>query len=324
MPSAELPRHRRPGLEATRYCFVFPGQGSQRVGMGADVLRHSPRLRELLARGAQLTGHDVCATMLEGPEERLNDTIVTQVAIFSLSVALTELLASEGVRPALVAGHSLGEYAALVAAGCLDADVALDAVAARAAAMAASCAAHEGAMCAVVGLAPEFVDELCSDAAGVVVLANHNSSRQTVVAGEPAAVDGVAHAARAAGASGVVALPVSGAFHSPFMAAAEQRLAPIVAQLPLRAGHVPFVSSITGELVDDIESYRRSLAHQITGPVHWDRAMRTMSARGIETFVEVGPGRALRGLLRQFDREIVSFGCDSRTECSDLSARKAA
>jgi [acyl-carrier-protein] S-malonyltransferase len=292
--------------------------------MGADLQREWPRLGELLTRAEQLTGRDLAGPMFAGPQEHLNDTVVTQLTIFTLSVSLAELLAARGIRPTVVAGHSLGEYAALVSAGWLDIDDAICTVAERAAAMAECCAAHDGAMIAVVGLAPDALEELCVDVEGVAVLANRNSPKQSVVAGEPASVDRLVQTALAGGARAAIPLSVSGAFHSPMMAAAEQRLAPIIAQLPLRVGEVPFVSSITGELVDDVEDYRRSLAGQITAPVRWDRVMTTLQSCGVDAFVEVGPGRAIRGLLRHVDRGIVSHGCDGLRACQALADRRAA
>lgn len=292
--------------------------------MGADPQREWPRLRELLARAEQLSGRDIAGPMFGGPPQRLHNTVVTQLAIFTLSVSLAELLAAKGLRPAVVAGHSLGEYAALVTAGWLEVDDALAAVAERAAAMDDCCASHDGAMTAVLGLAPDALEQLCADVEGVAVLANRNSPKQSVVAGEPASVHRLVQSALSGGARAAIPLPVSGAFHSPLMAAAEQRLAPVIAQLPLRIGEVPFVSSITGELVDDVEDYRRSLAGQITAPVRWDRVMTTLQSCNIDAFVEVGPGRAIRGLLRHVDRGIVSHGCDSIGACQELTGRRAA
>jgi [acyl-carrier-protein] S-malonyltransferase len=292
--------------------------------MGADLRREWPRLRELLTRAEQLSGRDIAGPMFAGPQERLHDPVVTQLAMFTLSVSLAELLAAEGLRPTVVAGHSLGEYAALVTAGWIDADDALAAVAERAAAMADCCASHDGAMTAVIGLAPDVLEELCVGIEGVAVLANRNSPKQSVVAGEPSSVHRLVQSALSGGARAAIPLPVSGAFHSPLMAAAEQRLAPVIARLPLRIGDVPFVSSISGELVDDVEDYRRSLAGQITAPVRWDRVMTTLQSGGVDAFVEVGPGRAIRGLLRHLDRGIVSHGCDSLRACQELTGRRAA
>jgi [acyl-carrier-protein] S-malonyltransferase len=329
MPATELvagpPAALLAGAAArTRYCFVFPGQGSQQVGMGSDLRGEWPRLGELLARAERLTGRDVSGPMFAGPQETLNDTVAAQLAIFSLSVSVAELLVASDIVPTVVAGHSLGEYAALVSAGWLHVDDALAAVAERAAAMAACCAAHDGAMAAIVGLAPEKLDELCVHDKAIVVVANHNSPKQSVIAGEPGGVDRVSRAALDRGARAAIPLPVGGAFHSPLMAAAEARLAPFIERLALRVGGVPFVSSITGQLVDDVESYRRALSSQITSPVRWARVMTTLQAHDVDVFVEVGPGHALRGLLRHVDRKIIAHPCDGLQACRALAARGAA
>jgi [acyl-carrier-protein] S-malonyltransferase len=323
--SCRTPAARGGGAEpATRHAFLFPGQGSQEVGMGADLLGHSPRLRGLITRAEELTGRDLAGPMLTGPQARLNDTVAAQLAIFALSLSLAELLTARGIHPAVVAGHSLGEYAALVSAGWLDIDDALGAVAERALAMAACCAAHDGAMAAILGLAPETIEQLCRDDPGIVVLANRNGPNQSVISGEPGSVGRVADAAIAHGALRAIGLPVTGAFHSPLMLEAEQRLAPVIARLRLRAGGPALVSSITGEVVDDVEDYRRALAGQITGPVIWDRATTTIRERGVDVFVEVGAGHTLAGLLRRVDRRIVSRSCDGLASCLALACRGAA
>ena len=231
--------------------FVFPGQGSQHVGMGTDLaVASDPAFVRLVRRAEDVTGADLSRAMLAGPKERLDDTVATQLSVFIVSVALAERLAACGVRPDVVAGHSLGEWSALVAGGWVDADEALDAVARRAQAMAAACAAAAGAMSAVLGMAPDVLEGVRAEIGAAAVVANRNSPKQSVVAGAPAAVDALCAAALGRGASHVIPLSVAGAFHSPLMASAQAAFAPVVDGLALRRGAVPLVSSVTGALYD--------------------------------------------------------------------------
>lgn len=304
--------------------FLFPGQGSQHVGMGADLVSAGSPLTRLLRRTEELTGYRLQDTMLLGPPERLDETIPTQLSTFVLSLALTEVLRERGLRPALVAGHSLGEFTALVVGGWLDEDAALVAVARRAEAMAACCAGTEGTMSAVVGLPSDRLDALCAQLGGRTVVANRNSPRQSVIAGERDAVKDLGSAALEAGASAVIALRVNGAFHSPLMSAAQEAFASVVSELPLRRGVLPLVSSITGTVVGDVERYRERLSRQITAPVRWTDVMDTLRRSGVPAWVEVGPGRALRGLLRHADRRARVAGCDGLTACQSLLEAAAA
>ncbi len=303
-----------------RYAFVFPGQGSQYVGMGADLRTASPLLERVLRRAERLTGQDVAAAMLHGPEERLTDTVATQLSVFAVSVALTEIVVERGISPVAVAGHSLGEYTALVAGGWLDLDDALAVVARRAEAMRACCARTGGAMTAVLGLAPEELERIAARAPGGAVVANANSPRQSVLSGPAEAVRELAAEALTGGASAIIPLTVDGAFHSPLMAEAQQRLAPLVAELPLRRGEVPLISSISGEPVTDPEAYRALLARQITSAVRWSRAMERLRALPADGFLEIGPGKVLRGLFRHLDRRIAVTGCGSLADCLALPA----
>lgn len=307
-------------MEIPRYAFVFPGQGSQYVGMGADLRTASPLLDRMLRRAEHLTGQDIAGAMLRGPEERLTDTVATQLSVFALSVALTEAVVERGIRPIAVAGHSLGEYAALVAGGWLDLDDALIAVARRAEAMRACCARTDGAMAAVLGLAPEVLEGIATSAGGGAVVANANSPRQSVLSGSADAVQRLGALALEHGASAVIPLTVDGAFHSPLMAAAEEKLAPLVAELPLRCGDVPMISSISGEPVTDPEVYRDLLARQITSSVRWASVMEQLRALPSDGFLEIGPGKVLRGLFRHLDRRIPVTGCASFADCLSLTA----
>ncbi|WP_433003873.1 ACP S-malonyltransferase [Kribbella sp. CA-294648] len=286
--------------------FVFPGQGSQQPAMGRELTRCGDEARALIGRAEELSGVPVGELMMRADAATLADPEIAQLTIFVWSSVLAAELATAGVRPDAVAGHSLGEYPALVAAGCLSWESALALVARRGRAMAEAARRRPGAMAAIVGLSLEQVTNLCRQFSNrhgaVLVVANLNAPRQAVISGTSEQVDEAAEAARSAGAFRVKRLPVGGAYHSPLMAEAERELAPLIAAADLRPPQVPFVSSVTGCLVDDIERYRRVLATQITRPVHWADTVERLGRLGATTFVEVGPGRVLSGLGRNMLR----------------------
>jgi [acyl-carrier-protein] S-malonyltransferase len=288
--------------------FLFPGQGSQYAGMGRELGVCGPAARELVGEAGAHLGLPVADWLARADATTLADPEVAQLTIFvSSTVLLTELQASD-VRPAAVAGHSLGEFAALVAAGCLDWPVALDLVAARGRAMAAAARSRPGTMGAVVGLPVEDLQQICADQhrpERPVVVANLNSGRQAVVSGAEDAVEAVLAAARGRGALRARRLPVGGAYHTDLMEPARRALQPMLAQAPMRPPHTPMVSSIDGGPVVDIETYRRMLIGQITSPVRWYDAVLTLRGLGLSSYVEVGPGRVLSGLVREIDRTSV-------------------
>ncbi|WJV51034.1 ACP S-malonyltransferase [Streptomyces flavofungini] len=285
--------------------FVFPGQGSQYPGMGYEMERWGPWTDALACRAEDATGLPVRALMKRADARALTDPEVAQVLVLTWSLAALEHLRRRGWTPSVVAGHSLGEYTALVASGCLDENTALSLVARRGRAMADAAAARPGGMAAIVGLAPEVVRGLCADAStadGVAVVANWNSPRQTVVAGSRDAVGRVAAAASAAGALRARVLPVGGAYHSPLMDSAQHRLVEHLADVALAPPAVPLVSSTTGLRVTDIEAYREDLLTQVVSPVRWQDVMHTLTAFGVDTYIEAGPGRVLHGLAREMAR----------------------
>lgn len=254
----------------------------------------------MVDRASEVTGLDLPRLMVEGCEQELADPAVAQVSVYTLSVATASLLSDAGCEPWAVAGHSLGEYGALVVAGCLDWEIALRFVARRGRCMARAGREKPGAMAAILGLPPETVEKLCDRTADgeEVGLANHNAPTQVVVAGSTDAVGHLMEAACEAGATDAKLLPVAGAFHSPLMADAEEELADAVDELPLHPPRRIFVSSATGKAVTDVESYRKTLRCQITKPVLWRKTMATLAAAGATRFVEVGPGKVLRGLTK--------------------------
>lgn len=280
--------------------------------MSAD-LSQNPRFAELVAESERVSDLPLGALMASGPASDLQHTLAAQLSVFVVSVALAQELLDRGGRPVAVAGHSLGEYSALVAGGWLDTGSALAAVVARARAMDRCCAETDGTMAAVVGLDVLDLETIVASTSTAIVIASRNSAEQAVISGPTEDVQAVGAAARAAGARAVLPLRVAGAFHSELMREAESEYAAVVRDLPLVAGQVPLVSGMTGGLVSDPEEYRGRLAVQITTPVLWREAMSTVRPMAT-SIVEVGPGQALRSLLRGQTQPKIA-GCTSLAEC---------
>jgi len=278
--------------------FLFPGQGAAAVGMGRDVVAASPGAAAVWAEVTAALP-DLARLCFEGPLEELVQTANAQPAIFAVDCACLAALTAEGLTPDVVAGHSLGEYAALVAAGALSLSEALPVVRARADAMQAACA-RPGSMLAVTGLEAQAVEELVSawDGAGVLAVANYNSPRQIVVAGDTAAVREAAPRFQAAGGR-VAELGVGGAVHSPLMEPAHATVLPVLEAAPLRNARVPVVSNTTARPAATADELRDALRGQLLGGVRWEQSVETMLELGVDTFVELGPGRTLLGLVRR-------------------------
>ena len=281
--------------------FLFPGQGSQAVGMARDLYERCESVRVRFAEADEVLGFALSALCFEGPAEQLAQTHITQPAIFVHSVAVGELLASAGLQPAAVAGHSLGEYSALVAAGVLPFAEALTLVGTRGRLMREAGRARPGTMAAVIGLDDDRVAALCQRAAevGIAVPANFNAPGQVVVSGERGAVARVCELATQAGARRVVELAVSGAFHSPLMASAAEQMTPLLQAMPFARPHVPVLTNVSAAPVEDPETLRLHLIEQITSPVRWSATVQRLVAMGIGRALEVGPGGVLRGLVRR-------------------------
>ncbi|MCL6635529.1 MAG: ACP S-malonyltransferase [Peptococcaceae bacterium] len=303
--------------------FLFPGQGSQRVGMGREFSRSSRAAREVFEAAGDLLGYDVAGMCFRGPAEILTATENAQPAIFTCSMAALAALRERGVEAQVAAGHSVGEFAALVAAGCLDFATALQAVRRRGELMAA--VKTPGAMAAIVGLAEEKVEELCARAGalGPVAVALYNSPVQVVVSGARPAVEEVGELARRAGALKVVPLAVSSAFHSPLMAGVAGEWAEYVSRLPVKPPRLPVVLNTTARAGGGPEEIRQELVDQLTSPVLWTRTVRTLVARGVRRAVEVGAGRVLTGLNRSISRELESVSLDSPGVINRLAAESA-
>lgn len=280
---------------------MFPGQGTQVVGMGKAMADAFPSARETFARADDALSFGLTRVCWDGPEETLRQTEITQPALLATSVACMAVLLEAGRRPALAAGLSLGEYTALVCAGAMQFEDALRVVRARGKFMQEAAGDRKTAMAALLGLDAETVRRVCAEAsaAGVVEPSNFNSPGQVVIAGEEAAVtEGIARA-KAAGAKRAVLLPVSAPFHTSLMAPAAERLAEVLATVPVAAPAVPVISNVTAQAVGGPDEIVRLLVAQVASPVRWDDSVRTMAGSGADVFVEIGPGTALSGMIRK-------------------------
>jgi [acyl-carrier-protein] S-malonyltransferase len=292
--------------------FIFPGQGSQKVGMGKALADAFPVCRQTFEEADEALGERLSTLCFEGPEDRLTLTENTQPAMLAVSTAANRLLMSKGCRPALVAGHSLGEYSANVAAGTMSFADALKVVRRRGRYMQEAVPVGTGAMSAILGLDPDRVAQACADAAQgeVVSAANINGAGQVVIAGSRDAVARAGERAKALGAKRVLPLPVSAPFHCALMKPAETRLAPELRALAAQDPRVPVVANVDAELKRTATSAIDALIAQVSSPVRWEAVVNRLASEGVTTYVEVGPGTVLSGLVRKIRREasVSSFG----------------
>jgi [acyl-carrier-protein] S-malonyltransferase len=300
----------------SRAVFLFPGQGSQFVGMGKALYDASETARAVYAEANEALGIDLAAISFEGPDEELTKTKNTQPAILTHSVAAQRMLAERGIEPRAAAGHSLGEYSAYVAAGALAFADAVRLVRRRGELMYEAGLARPGTMAAILGLEGDAVEALCEGVKeGVVRAANLNSPGQVVISGEPAGVEAAMEAARAAGAKRTIPLNVSGAFHSPLMESAYTGLKAALAEVTIEPASIPVVANATAAVVTEPEAIRESLAKQLLSAVRWEASMRLLIEDPGPPFLEVGPGKVLKGLLRAVDR---GARCDSVGEPAEI------
>ena len=292
--------------------FLFPGQGSQAVGMGKDLAERFPVARQTFEEADEALGKKLSQLCFEGPEDQLRLTENTQPAILTASVAAWRVLDEKGVKPAFVAGHSLGEYSAHVAAGTISFSDAVRTVRNRGKYMQEAVPVGTGAMAAILGMSVDAVAAVCGDAAQGEVCepANVNSPEQIVISGHAAAVGRAVKLAQDRGAKRAIILPVSAPFHCSLMKPAQERLGVDLQKLKLSAPKIPVVSNVYAKPVEDAESAREALIRQVTGSVKWSDSIQLLIGRGVQTFVEVGPGKVLCGLMRQIDRSKKSLNVE--------------
>lgn len=312
-----------------KIAFLFPGQGSQAVGMGRELAEHFPVAAATFAEADAALGFPLSRLIFEGPEDELRLTENTQPAILTASVAALRVLAEKGIQPALAAGHSLGEWSAHVAAGTLSFADAVRSVKARGRAMQLAVPAGQGAMAAVLSLDAEQVAEACREAAAetglVVAAANLNSPGQTVISGAVAAVEKASALAKAKGARRAVMLPVSAPFHCSLMQPAQEEVARVLASLTLADPGVPVAANVTGSLVTTATEAQDVLTRQVTGAVRWVDCVHSLASAGADLFVEVGPGKVLCGLLKQIDSGLKTLNVEDAASLeAALSALEAA
>ncbi|MCF1192980.1 ACP S-malonyltransferase [Mangrovimonas sp. AS39] len=282
--------------------YIFPGQGAQFSGMGLDLYENSPLAQELFEKANDILGFVITDIMFEGSAEDLKQTKVTQPAIFLHSVILAKTL-GESFKPDMVAGHSLGEFSALVANGTLTFEDGLKLVSQRALAMQKACEMNPSTMAAVLGLEDKLVEDICSQTEGIVVAANYNCPGQLVISGEVEAINKACESLKEAGARRALVLPVGGAFHSPLMEPAREELAAAIENTQFNTPSCPIYQNVTTFAVTNENDIKANLISQLTAPVKWTQSVQNMISDGATLFTEVGPGNVLQGLVKKINRE---------------------
>ncbi len=302
----------------SKVAFVFPGQGSQYVGMGEDLCERSELARSFFEKADLILGYPLSSICFSGGEDELRQTRTTQPAIFLHSVALISLM--KNLRADMTAGHSLGEYTALVYAGALEFEHGLRLVRIRGELMQLAGSQQPGTMAAVIGLERQAIEQVCADAsdAGVVKAANLNAPGQVVISGSLPGVHRAMELAKRLNAKMVKELPVSGAFHSPLMQRAREGLESALQQYTVRDASIPVYSNVTARPVQKAVEIKNVLVDQLTSPVRWEESVRAMVQDGAKTFVEIGPGKVLQGLVRRIDKKVDVIGIDRWDDLSKL------
>ncbi len=282
--------------------YIFPGQGAQFVGMGLDLYEKYPLAQELFEQANDVLGFHITDVMFEGTPEDLKQTKVTQPAIFLHSVILSKVMGDD-FKPDMVAGHSLGEFSALVAAGALTFEDGLRLVSQRAQAMQKACELQPSTMAAVLGLDDDIVEKICATTEGVVVAANYNCPGQLVISGEIEAINRACESLKEEGARRALVLPVGGAFHSPLMEPAREQLAAAIENTIFSKPNCPIYQNVTASAITDENEIKANLISQLTSPVRWTQSVQQMIEDGAKHFTEVGPGKVLQGLVKKINRE---------------------
>ena len=296
--------------------YIFPGQGSQFPGMAKELYETNPAAREMLERANEILGFRITDIMFEGTAEDLKQTKVTQPAIFLHSVVLAKCLPD--FEPEMVAGHSLGEFSALVAAGAMDFEEGLKLVSIRAQAMQKACEMNPGAMAAVLMLDSETIEHICDETEGIVVAANYNCEGQVVISGEKTAVDAACIRLKEAGARRALPLPVGGAFHSPLMEPARAELAEGIEKAVFKTPICPVYQNVTAQPSTDPTEIKANLLSQLTSPVRWTQSVQNMIADGADTFIELGPGKVLQGLVAKIAKDQVTLTSIDSMSCPEI------
>lgn len=283
--------------------YIFPGQGSQFPGMGKNLFESSTLAKERFIQANEILGFDITKTMFGDDSEALTETCVTQPAIFLHSTILSEVMANR-FQPEMVSGHSLGEFSALVASGVLSFNDGLSLVKERAMAMQSACDQFPGTMAAIIGLEDKVVESVCKDTTGVVIAANYNCPGQIVISGSKKAIDNACISLKEAGAKRALVLPVGGAFHSPLMEPAKERLASVIENTIFEQPKCAVYQNVCATGVIDANKLKANLIAQLTAPVLWTQTIKKMISDGATHFTEVGPGKVLQGLIKKIDRSI--------------------
>ena len=291
--------------------YIFPGQGAQFTGMGLDLYENSPEAQHLFEDANSILGFNITDIMFEGTADQLKETKVTQPAIFLHSVILAKTL-GDSFKPDMVAGHSLGEFSALVANGTLSFEDGLKLVSQRAMAMQKACEIQPSTMAAVLGLEDKLVEDICAKTEGIVVAANYNCPGQLVISGEVEAINRACEAMKEAGARRALVLPVGGAFHSPMMEPAREELAAAIENTTFSKPNCPIYQNVTASAIINETEIKANLISQLTAPVRWTQSVQQMITDGATLFTEVGPGKVLQGLVKKIDRS-------AETESATLS-----
>lgn len=293
-----------------RLAFICPGQGSQSVGMGADIYLQSDTAKDYFKTANEILNTDIQSIMFKGPEDRLRQTRYTQPALYILSVIIGTLLMEKGIKPVAAAGHSLGEYSAYTLAGAFDYETGLKLVKARAESMQNAGEENPGTMAAIIGLDDQAIKKLIDETSGTVVAANFNSPGQVVISGEIRAVEEAMTKAKDGGARLVKRLNVSGAFHSPLMSSARDTLAEMIESFEIIDAMIPIYSNVSAKPVTKAEDIHSAMIRQLESPVLWSQTILNMANDKIDHFMEVGSGRVLQGLCKRIDRTIKTSGIE--------------